>query len=114
MTKLERCWINQLRLSGWVADNWVWGTSVACMKKEWFASHGFRKKRYANCFFCEFAGGKPGVKKKDNISPDCKKCPGRLVSKRFDCRRETYAYYSKPRKFNQRIVSLNEKRIEND
>ena len=106
MTKLERCWINQLRLSGWIADNWVRGKLVVSMKKKWLASHGFKKKRYANCFFCEFAGGLPKKRRRQAVSPDCDKCPGRLVSKRFDCRLPTYSYYGKPRKFYQKIVSL--------
>ena len=114
MTKLERCWKNQLRLSGWVAENLVRGKLVVDMKREWLASHGFRKKRFANCFFCEFAGGVPRKGRRQSVFPDCDKCPGRLVNKRFDCRRETYGYYLKTRKFYQKLVSLNKKRNEND
>ena len=104
---LNSTWKYCVEMWDWIAK--VWGTprykhfGVWRLKQMWRKKHGFEVGETAadDCFFCVYAGYKGLVR------IPCSKCPGRLVSKHFDCFNTAYHWYSKPVKFAAEINRLN-------
>jgi len=74
---------------------------VNLLRLEWMEEHFLNGYILSDCFFCHYAAQFGGL---------CDHCPGKLVSKRFDCGITSYNYNNKPIKFYKKIVELNEKR----
>ncbi|KKM26680.1 hypothetical protein LCGC14_1582440, partial [marine sediment metagenome] len=54
MNTLDKCWKNQMSMSGWIARQWQIGRriSVYSLKIEWLKRHGIRQVDiHLNCFF---------------------------------------------------------------
>lgn len=103
--ELDLCWKNCLSMWRWIAkevknDHWL---VVSCLKERWLENHGFDENLIPSlCFFCQYDSKRGDI---------CKKCPGHLVDKEFDCRNEDYHYADKPIAFYNKLVSLNRKRL---
>ncbi len=106
MTNLDRTWKNCLRMWKWVTEQKKARPfkSMRDLKIEWLAIHGFKRVILCNCFFCECAGEK-------GAEPDCRKCPGKQVSRRFHCERySSYHWQNKPKAFYRKLLELDKKR----
>ncbi len=104
---LDETWENQLRMSGWIAENYDGTIHPSDMKKTWLRSHRFTKKRMFNCFFCDYAS------RKSQPLLDCSNCPA-FSNKSNKCGCEIYHTYNwdtKPKAFYAKIVELNKKRL---
>lgn len=78
--------------------------NVGDLKEEWMKKHPRFKKLLNDCFFCEY------TEITNWGDPNCTQCPGKLVSKNFDCESIPYDYANEPIKFYQKLLELNEKR----
>ena len=113
MTKLDRIWKNQLRMSGWVAEVWREGNSLEALKKKWLKMHRFKKSIMHYCFFCEYAFAKSGEAPKDFglLSDGCAAhCPGKQVKPRFSCCAIAYHFANCPKAFYANLLELDKKR----
>ena len=102
---LNRAWTLCLRQWGHVTKRLEVDDSldVEGLKREWMGANGFSFEDVeSNCFFCEYNEQQRGL--------GCANCPGKLVSKSFNCGRKTYHYYHRPHKFYAKIIHLNKKR----
>jgi len=98
--KLEQTWIEQLKMSGWIAEQAVaTGQGVLTLKTQYVQSHGLFLDN--NCFFCDYAHEHGGC-----ISA----CPARLVKPDFHCCEEAYNYGAKPVEFFAELKRLNDVR----
>ena len=79
------------------------------LKRKWLRKNGYSRTNIAfGCFFCEYNNQNGGNSEGD----DCSSCPGKMISKSFDCeRRPTYSWLYKPLKFHAKLLYLNEKRL---
>lgn len=105
---LNQTWKYCLAMWKWIAKKAEQDSelNVDDLKSEWLKKHPRFGKVYNDCFFCEYLEQHPTT---DDES--CPTCPGRLVSKRFNCMDNvTYNFSYKPIKFYQKLVELNEKR----
>jgi len=96
---LEDTWKNCLAMWRWIAEQRRKRDKrgVFKLKEVWLEENGF-KRIYENCFFCNYA------------LFNCPACPGKQVSKRFDCQRKTYHFEYRPIAFYNKLVALNKKR----
>jgi hypothetical protein len=76
--------------------------SVNILKEKWCKKNGFGND--SRCFFCEYGAIA-------NTEDTCLSCPGRLVDRNFYCVNSAYAFDIKPKKFYQKLLKLNAKRI---
>ena len=60
-----------------------------------------------NCYFCQYNVDHGGIEGR------CDECPGRLVKKGFNCAKGTYSYQTKPKKFLEKLLELDEIRRQN-
>ena len=102
---LNQTWTLCLRQWKWIIKQLDAGSveCIANLKEQWTKQNEYGINRInANCFFCEYA----------SRHLDCtQSCPGKLVSKQFDCENSSYIYRIKPRKFYKKLLELNKKRI---
>jgi hypothetical protein len=85
------------------------GMNVSSLKSIWRLKHGFHGTR-TNCFFCEYADEYyPFI---GFIRTNCSHCPGRLISRSFNCCSRLYNYNGNPKKFYQKLLQLDAKRKE--
>jgi len=104
---LNETWTLCLRMWQWIAkeiekDKYL---DVIVLKRQWIQEHGFEDEYIkATCFFCEY--------NTQRNADGCEYCPGKLVSRAFECGRKSYNYKLKPEKFYERLVELNNKRQE--
>ena len=100
MTKLDRCWKNQLRMSGDLAkasDGTDRIYTYLARKNEWLRAHHFTRPRREGCFFCDYT--KVGY-------PFCSRCPGKQVDPRFVCMTVSYHFRRKPKEFYAELLRL--------
>ena len=104
---LNETWENQLRMSGWVAENYDGTVSVGRLKRRWLLEHRFTKSLLHNCFFCDYAS-------KDGMFLNCGACPAFGDKKvRGGCENsKSYSWNRKPKAFYAKLVELNKKRLE--
>jgi len=100
---LGQTWKQCLAMWKWIAEQKKQGRELdgEGLKAIWMEKYPRFGEIENNCFFCEYDTKRSG---------DCSNCPGKLVSKRFDCINITYDYYDKPIQFYRKLVELNEKR----
>ena len=99
---LNKTWEECLRMWKWIAKVHKDGNGdVERLKRKWLKEHGYKPSGiHEQCFFCNAARN------------NCPKCPGKQVSKSFDCtKRPTYKYDEKPKAFYRKLVELNKKRL---
>ena len=103
MTKwtLNQTWKYCLKMWKWIAEqvqkNNVW--YIEELKQQWLQEHKFSKNLCNNCFFCDY-----------NEQDDCSGCPGKLVTKSFDCCNHAYHFVHSPIKFYKKLLQLDKKR----
>lgn len=98
---LNRTWVWQLKMSGWIAEQKKMGNllSVPSLKREWLRNNWTGKPLHLRCFFCEY-----------NEKSGCMECPGVLVDRQFRCNVKKYHYSDHPIPFYNKLVSLDRKR----
>lgn len=80
---------------------------IVSAKQEWLKENGFNSDIIcASCFFCEWAK----QNENNDINDFCIMCPGKLVSKRFQCENISYKYSRKPTAFYKKLLQLDKKR----
>lgn len=104
MTKLDKCWINCLRMWKWIAEVYDGLVTVTTLKKRWLKAHRFKQRIADYCFFCQYA--KDAGDNRCNGKVGCSHCPARLVSKAFMCTNTTYWWEEEPKAFYRKIVKL--------
>ena len=100
---LDKTWRLCIEMWEWIVAKWKKdkGLSISVLKKEWLDMKGIEDIE-SDCFFCEY----------DKYFYDnCDSCPGRLVSRQFNCGNSSYRYSRKPDKFLAKIKALNKKRL---
>ena len=113
MEKLDRAWVNCLRMWKWISRNLPDGFSEASnamkqsviqhLKIQWLRKNKFTQPLLNNCFFCEFNMNSAAL-------TDCTKCPATLVEKGFCCMEDDFHYALDPINFYQRILKLSKRR----
>lgn len=103
---LNQTWKNCLRMWGWIDKVWTPEMDVGKLKKEWLDKHKPGVVLNSNCFFCDYVD-KLGIRDEFEF---CECCPGKLVNKRFNCFIPAYYYFSRPKKFYQKLLHLDTKR----
>jgi hypothetical protein len=106
---LNQTWKNCLRMWKWIAKNWEPGANIRVLKRQWFCKYKPQLDIESDCFFCEYQS-QHNTKVDTLIIPDCMACPGKLVSKHFNCCCKTYNYEYHPKKFYQKLLQLDAKR----
>ena len=98
---LAKTWQNCLRMWRWVVEEWKKDNDIDVdeLKEMWLEENDSDTSLKADCYFCERAG------------TSCDKCPGKLVSKSFDCQYKKYHYLWHPDKFLKKLEQLNKKRL---
>lgn len=104
---LNQAWTLCLKQWKWIIEQLDAGSKdVGNLKLRWM-----KKSRYINvnsaCFFCHYHVQEH---KKKRSNKECGYCPGRLVSRRFDCMHSSYDYKDKPRAFYRKLLALDKKR----
>ena len=113
MTKLDRTWKNQLRMSGWLAEKWEKGGSIESLKKMWLKKHRFTRYIMHDCFFCEYAFAKSNEPPEDFglFGDGCGlHCPGKQVEPGFSCCATAYHFGNDPKAFYAKLLELDAKR----
>lgn len=101
---LNTTWEKTLEMWKWIAEQYTPGRNVGRMKRAWMSEHCLEYSNIgSNCLFCIYSVHR---------GEGCGHCPGRLVSKRFNCINRSYHYWGKPRKFYEKLCELNAKRLE--
>ena len=97
---LDETWALCIEFWEWAVAKWLEDKTldVNDLKGEWFDMKGI-EDIWGNCFFCHYA------------HDGCSTCPGRLVSRQFNCGNSSYRYSRKPDKFLAKIKALNKKRL---
>lgn len=80
---------------------------VSILKRKWASAHGY-EDICVGCFFCEYNKQKSG----HVFGYGCVNCPGKLVDPEFDCKDVRYHFYNKPIKFHNKLLELNEIRLQ--
>jgi len=105
---LNQTWKECLRMWKWIAGQRNKGSTldVEGLKEQWLVDHGYDPGViYFQCFFCGYAG----IRQHGDFC--CvNRCPGRLVSERFDCVADAYHYKYESIKFYQKLLELDAKR----
>lgn len=109
---LNQAWKVCLRMWKWIVEQRQKGRNddVGDLKDEWFETQQKKYSRIdicAGCFFCEY-----DVQNND-ICDECLRCPGRLVSKSFNCCHSAYDCYTEQAKFYKKLLQLDAKRRNN-
>lgn len=103
---LNQTWKNCLRMWKWIVKQVKKGrTNVENLKEEWLEEHEFTNPLWSDCFFCDY-----DAQHSSGNDECCSKCPGRLVSKSFNCMESGYDYQDRPEKFYQKLLQLDAKR----
>lgn len=109
MTKkltLNRTWKLCLAMWKWITETWKPGMNVYYLKGQWLQAHDYEIKNIiSDCFFCNY-----DVNHRKDEEFECSSCPGKLVSKRFNCCRLSYCHNIKPLKFYKKLLQLDAKR----
>lgn len=101
---LNKTWEECLRMWKWIVKQIDAGNKscVAILKHKWLIQHGYCPDDIRSfCFFCQYAC---------DSGSECSRCPGKIVSKRFDCRCIAYSYNKEPKKFYKKLLQLDAKR----
>lgn len=129
---LKQSWIACLTMWRFVSENYVSDKvrDVNSLKriwlrnnKSWLKEQGIRLRVKHDCFFCQYNDEKDGDAEYDEtywarvssgefaeIEKLCTQCPGKLISKRFQCESySTYHWQLSPKKFYKKIVELHER-----
>ena len=112
MKVIDQCWINCIRMWGWVSSHLPEGFSEASegmkrftidtLKGIWLKENGFTKPLMNDCFFCDYDRKHGG---------DCNSCPPKLMRRDFHCTDKYSCYFADPTGFYLRVVKLNKIRI---
>jgi hypothetical protein len=97
---LAETWRNCLRMWKWISQREANGLEdIDRLKSQWMKDHHF-KGIVNDCFFCNYAAPR-------NPDDYCSSCPGWFVNKRFQCTRNLYCWFDKPKKFYEKLLQLN-------
>ena len=102
MRNLDEIWKLCKSMWRWVAEHIdEFNGNVPKAKSVWLNDHGFvgSKRPRSDCFFCDAAG-----------VGSCEFCPGYDIDPAFDCGDSDYSHYTKPKKFYNKIRSMDRKR----
>lgn len=104
---LKQAWTQCLKMWKWIAENYVDNktNNTDKLKTIWIKENKIRYSLQHHCFFCQYDKEQKG-------ESYCDTCPGKLVSRRFQC--EVYSSYnwqSKPKQFHKKLLELHEKFI---
>lgn len=100
---LNQTWKYCLRMWKWITEQIKKGNkaSIWTLKEEWLKNNGFKNKRIRDkCFFCNYC------------HQYCEKCPACLIEGDFYCMDLDYDYIIEPIKFYNKLIQLNEKRLQ--
>jgi len=118
---LDDAWELTLTQERYVIQHLKSGKSVMGLRREWLEEHGIdtgRESPRHYCFFCEYdkRNGDEWKETRNGFAwqGECSSCPGKLVSRRFDCHNKTYNFEVKPFEFYQKLLELNKKRLERE
>ena len=104
MNELDKCWRNQMSLSRWLAQHKEQYRSCYAAKSAWLRKRGYSIYELENeCFFCDY--------NRSHTRLGCVVCPGILVDETFSCMNDDYNYATEPKKFYNKLRSLNRKRL---
>lgn len=98
ISELNKAWKDCLAMWKWIAEVYDGSKSVTNLKSIYAQKH-----HVPTCSFCRYAPLHSGP-------ATCYTCPGVLVDPDFNCHRDAYNYYHKPREFYRKILSMNRKR----
>lgn len=98
---LNETWKQCIAMWKWIAEQK--GVNTVLLKIRWLGEHGFEGIE-CGCFFCDYADGQAGV--------DCEKCPAVMIDPNFSCDKPKYHYRKKRIAFYEKLVALNEKRLQ--
>ena len=117
---LNQTWTLCLKQWKWIIDQPPEGLTepalsshVWLLKVEWLKEHGYGYAGmtiWNDCFFCERArqqsgkDGGEGGKLWDEELGICLWCPGRLISKQFNCMNISYDFSKEPRRFYKKLL----------
>ncbi len=100
---LDETWKLCLSMWRWLVKRGEKGDAIYSLKERWTIEHGYKKGEIRNdCFFCEY---------NRHRQYDCFTCPGTKIDNNFDCMNGEYHYKLQPRRFYNKLVSLNRKRL---
>jgi len=111
---LDKTWEECLRMWKWidseVEESYDDESPVEALKEDWMEKHGH--DIVYNCFFCEYAKVKSGVKNFYYGNDACHDfCPVLEVDPDFDCCDDDCNFESNPKAFYRKLVELNKKRL---
>jgi hypothetical protein len=102
---LNQTWKNCLRMWKWISEEWdcISSADVCQLKRQWMVEYMPGVPLISNCFFCDYDA--------NHNTSMCDHCPGKLVSRSFDCtNRLSYNYVRQPKKFYKKLLQLDAKR----
>lgn len=104
---LNKTWQLCLKMWKWIIEEIKRDKtqSIEGLKEKWLIKNKY-ENIFCDCFFCNYAYQQP-LKDCEDM---CDFCPGRLVSKRFNCFDSSYNHETKPLKFYKKLIQLNNKR----
>ena len=113
MKKLDKTWINCLKMWEWITTHLPNGFSkaseevkdfiIARLKQDWLKNNKFRRNIRQDCFLCEYDMEYEG---------NCENCPAVLAhpKRRFHCTDTKYNYAYEPIKFYEELMDRNARR----
>ena len=104
---LNQIWKNCLRMWKWIDKVWDKKNNVEVfiLKKIWLNKWMPDINLNSDCFFCEWS-----IQNKKKGDTYCTHCPGKLVSRSFECQWASYHYADHPKKFYKKLLELDAKR----
>jgi len=120
---LDETWEECLRMWKWIASSPRLPKHkcpshylIVELKRTWLKKEGYDPQGMADkCFFCEYAVQKyidSNGKLPKSLSLRCSYCPGRKVSRKFDCMCDDYNYARFPKRFYAELCRLNKIRMD--
>ena len=96
---LNQTWTLCLRMWRWIVkmkakNNRRW---ISTLKSQWLHLNNVKIEGSHNCFFCELS----------NRHSSCVRCPGKLVTRSFNCTNIMYHYKNQPAAFYKELLRLN-------
>ena len=102
---LDTVWVKCLEKWKWISAQGMRGWGVYHLKAAWCESHGEVVKN--DCFFCEYAV----THYQGGLAMMCDYCPARKVDAGFNCGDPDYSFTWEPKKFFEKLLELNERRL---
>lgn len=120
---LKETWTVCLAMWKWISEEYVKPDTyddAYDLKRQWLKDNGYDGWDLAHyCFFCEYGEeqGEILINAKDRcgrVQRTCPTCPGRQVSKRFQCENyDSYHWRKSPVKFYKKLVELHKRFLAN-